>query len=50
MVIGELLRSAAFRLALAFGLVVTLSTLVVFGFVYWHVANFDVIRADLARL
>jgi signal transduction histidine kinase len=48
MAIGELLRSAAFRLALAFALVVTLSTSVVFGFVYWHVANSDTRRAQTA--
>jgi signal transduction histidine kinase len=46
--IAELLRSAAFRLAIAFAVVVTLSTSVVFGFVYWHVANADMIRARVS--
>jgi signal transduction histidine kinase len=48
MVIGELLRSAAFRLAVAFAIVVTLSTSLVFGVVYWHVANFDMMRARVS--
>ncbi|MEJ0052144.1 MAG: HAMP domain-containing sensor histidine kinase [Methylovirgula sp.] len=46
--IGELLRSAAFRLAVAFAVVVTLSTTIVFGFVYWHVANADMMRARIS--
>lgn len=46
--IGELLRSAAFRLAVAFAIVVALSTSVVFGFVYWHVANSDMMRARVS--
>jgi signal transduction histidine kinase len=44
--IGELLRSAAFRLAIVFALVVALSISAVFGFVYWHVANSDMARAQ----
>jgi signal transduction histidine kinase len=45
MEIGELLRSTAFRLAVVFAIVVTLSTSAVFAFVYWHVANSDMERA-----
>jgi len=43
--IDELLRSMAFRLAVVFAIVVTLSTSAVFAFVYWHVANSDMERA-----
>jgi signal transduction histidine kinase len=46
--IAELFRSAAFRLAIAFAIVVTLSTSIVFGFVYWHVASADMIRARVS--
>jgi signal transduction histidine kinase len=44
--IAELLRSTAFRLAVVFAVVVTLATSAVFGFVYWHVANWDMMRAQ----
>jgi signal transduction histidine kinase len=43
--IAELFHSAAFRLAVAFAIVVAASTSVVFGIVYWDVANSDVVRA-----
>ncbi len=46
--INELLRSAAFRLAVAFAIVVALSTSIVFGIVYWHVANSDMMRAQIS--
>jgi signal transduction histidine kinase len=46
--IGELLRSTAFRLAVVFAIVVTLSTSAVFAFVYWHVADSDMQRARAA--
>lgn len=42
--ISELLRSAAFRVAVVFALVVTVSTSAVFGFVYWQVATSDTTR------
>jgi len=48
MAISELLRSAAFRLAIAFAVVVALSTSIVFGIVYWHVANSDMMRAQVS--
>jgi signal transduction histidine kinase len=48
MKIAELFRSAAFRLAVAFAIVVTVSTSVVFGIVYWDVANSDAVRAQTA--
>jgi signal transduction histidine kinase len=44
--IDELFRSTAFRLAIGFAAVVTLATSVVFGFVYWDVANSDRQRAQ----
>ncbi|MDR3408241.1 MAG: HAMP domain-containing sensor histidine kinase [Methylovirgula sp.] len=43
--IADLLRSTAFRLAVLFAVVVTLSTAAVFAFVYWQVADFDMARA-----
>jgi signal transduction histidine kinase len=46
--ISELIRSAAFRLAIAFAIVVALSTSIVFGIVYWHVANSDMMRAQVS--
>jgi signal transduction histidine kinase len=46
--IDDLLRSAAFRLAVVFALVVTVSTSAVFGFVYWSVARSDMIHAKAA--
>jgi signal transduction histidine kinase len=48
--IAELFRSAAFRLALAFAIVVTVSTSVVFGIVYWDVANSDAVRAQTSLI
>lgn len=44
MEISEVFRSAAFRVAVVFALVVTASTCVVFGFVYWQVATTDTTR------
>ena len=43
----ELLKTATFRLALLFALAVTLSTSVVFAFIYWQVATADVKRLDI---
>jgi signal transduction histidine kinase len=42
--INEVFRSAAFRVAIVFALVVTASTSAVFGFVYWQVASSDTVR------
>ncbi len=42
--ISEVFRSAAFRVAVVFALVVTASTSAVFGFVYWQVATSDITR------
>jgi signal transduction histidine kinase len=42
--INEVFRSAAFRVAVIFALVVTASTSAVFGFVYWQVASSDTTR------
>lgn len=47
MAINEIFRSASFRLAIAFALVVTASTFAVFGFVYWQVALYDTDRLRL---
>jgi signal transduction histidine kinase len=44
MAINDIFRSAAFRVAVVFALVVTASTLAVFGFVYWQVAASDTTR------
>ncbi len=46
--IADLFRSTAFRLAVVFAIVVTLSTAVVFAFVYWRVADADMIRAKIS--
>ncbi len=46
--IAELLRSTAFRLAVIFAIVVTLSTAAVFAFVYWRVADADMTRAQIS--
>jgi len=43
----ELFRSATFRLALLFALAVSVSTAVVFAFIYWQVATLDVKRLDV---
>ncbi|WOJ91442.1 HAMP domain-containing sensor histidine kinase [Methylocapsa polymorpha] len=43
----ELFRSATFRLAVLFALAVSASTSVVFLFIYWQVATFDVKRVDV---
>lgn len=48
MEIAELLRSTAFRLAVIFAIVVTLSTAAVFAFVYWRVADADMTRAQIS--
>jgi signal transduction histidine kinase len=42
----DLFRSATFRLALLFALAVSVSTGIVFIFIYWQVATFDVKRLD----
>ncbi len=42
----ELFKSATFRLAVLFALAVTASTSIVFVFIYWQVAAFDVKRLD----
>jgi len=42
--ISEVFRSAAFRVAVVFALVVTASTSAVFGFVYWQLATSDITR------
>ncbi len=47
--VGDLFRTASFRLALLFALAVAAATTVVFVFIYWHVATFDMRRVD-ARL
>ena len=44
MATSDIFRSAAFRVAVVFALVVTASTSVVFGFVYWQVASSDTTR------
>jgi signal transduction histidine kinase len=41
---SDIFRSAAFRVAIIFALVVTASTFAVFGLVYWQVATSDTIR------
>ncbi|QAY95824.1 sensor histidine kinase [Methylovirgula ligni] len=46
--IADLLRSTAFRLAVVFAVVVTLSTAAVFAFVYWRVADADMMRAKIS--
>ena len=43
----ELFRSATFRLALLFALAVSVSTAVVFAFIYWQIATLDVKRLDV---
>ena len=43
----ELFRSATFRLAILFALAVSVSTAIVFAFIYWQVATFDVKRLDV---
>ena len=43
---SELFRTASFRLAVFFALAVSVSTAVVFVFIYWQVATFDVKRLD----
>jgi len=43
----ELFRSATFRLAVLFALAVTAATSVIFLFIYWQVASFDVKRVDV---
>jgi signal transduction histidine kinase len=43
---SELFRTATFRLAVFFALAVSVSTAVVFLFIYWRVATFDVERLD----
>ena len=40
----ELFRASTFRLAVLFAFVVTASTAVIFLFIYWQVATFDVKR------
>jgi len=42
----ELFRSATFRLAILFALAVSVSTAIVFVFIYWQVATFDVERLN----
>ena len=42
----ELFRSATFRLAILFALAVSVSTAIVFAFIYWQVATFDVERLN----
>jgi len=42
----ELFKTATFRLAVLFALAVSASTSVVFVFIYWQVATFDVERLD----
>ena len=42
----ELFRSATFRLAILFALAVSVSTAIVFVFIYWQVATLDVKRLD----
>jgi signal transduction histidine kinase len=44
--VSELFRTATFRLAVFFALAVSVSTAVVFLFIYWQVATFDVKRLD----
>ncbi len=44
MATSDIFRSAAFRVAVVFALVVTASTSAVFGFVYWQVATSDTTR------
>ncbi|WP_020174622.1 sensor histidine kinase [Methyloferula stellata] len=43
----ELLRAGTFRVAIFFALAVTLSTSVVFLFIYWQVATFDIKRIEV---
>lgn len=43
----EVFKSPTFRLAVLFALAVTASTSVVFLFIYWQVATFDVRRVDV---
>ncbi len=43
----ELFKSATFRLAVLFALAVSVSTAVVFAFIYWQVAAFDIQRLDV---
>ncbi|ACK52314.1 integral membrane sensor signal transduction histidine kinase [Methylocella silvestris BL2] len=45
--ISDLFRTASFRLAVLFAFAVTAATTVVFLFIYWHVATFDVRRVDV---
>ena len=42
----ELFRSATFRLAILFALAVSVSTAIVFVFIYWQVTTLDVKRLD----
>ena len=42
----ELFRSATFRLAILFALAVSVSSAIVFAFIYWQVATFDVERLN----
>lgn len=43
----ELFRTATFRLAVYFALAVSVSTAMVFVFIYWQVSTFDVNRLDV---
>ena len=41
---NEILKSAAFRLAVVFALVVTIATCIVFAIIYWQVSAAEVRR------
>jgi hypothetical protein len=43
----ELFRSATFRLAILFALAVSVSAVIIFAFIYWQVATFDIKRLDV---
>lgn len=47
MPVTELFQRATFRLAVLFALAVTVSTGIVFTFIYWQVTTFDVKRLDV---
>ena len=47
MKLGELIKAGTFRIAVLFALAVTLSTSVVFLFIYWQVATFDIKRVNV---